>query len=524
MTKPDNQSNLVQELQLSGNATLCIQRLMQLSYPNPQGDQLNFNAHNIAMLNRLLGQMISVDNVESLEVSHQQFHQYMDALAESLELSQDGSNVLGQYEFYQGFLNDVYGLKYSEREQFLMAEGIEIPENADYWTSKIEQLKLAESESIFEERKEAILQELLESSEHKHIQSILLFGKLKKNVTDLVERRSGYLEENFSSKRLLKDTGWMVFGATILGTATFFGLAGSVFFIPAVILAGGVIAYSMVDTFRALTETDEEISNEKKIGARKLSELPEDLKDRYDIDNLLERRQSLRQKAKRDRLLFNALGTSVSIAGLGLAVIALLTVLPALAFPPALGIAVAVLSVATIGIAASILGVKVWRSIKANRELKAVSEKEFKSEMDTYRYLDTERHIECHQEEDILNALAKEVSSKPHEMKIESPPPPQPQSSPAKAEPNKALSTEMIQTEAKPKDPEPDAQVTIPSTAERKPSQQHVDNQNSQKSHDNIDKRSIFIELRADINNKKQKSTDTDDENDDESDGSSAHL
>jgi len=401
-----NQDVLVYELRACEQAKRSLEQALAASFPHPNEDQQSFCDHNKAMLGRLLGKMIAAEDYESLQVSHQQFHQYMDALAESLELSQDGVNVLGQYEYFNGFLNDVYGLEYASREQFLQSEGIAPPEGGGIWQEKLQALKEADSEASFEAQKEALLDALLQDPEQAHIQSLLFYGSLTRAVDGLAGVRESYLEKNVSKSRVLKDVGWIGLGAVVVGLATGFALAAPVLAIPALVLAGGVMLYGAVDASKAITEVAEEHS-ETVLGERDLEELSDAMKDRYDIAFLQEHRAQQSVQAKNDKRWFGALGIGASLGGLGLAVLAFAAVVPALAFPPALGIAIAVLSVGAVLAAGAMLGLKTWRSFQRNKAFKAEADKDFRAEMDTYELLDNERKIDIHQEHDIVEALSQ---------------------------------------------------------------------------------------------------------------------
>lgn len=164
--------------------------------------------------------------------------------------------------------------------------------------------------------------------------------QLNDDIKEFVETKKIYLTPKASLGRRLGDVAWLTGGILLLAATAVFGIAFPFLSVPAIVLGAGVLAYSTLDISKEFAHLISHISMPKLFGTKKPL--------------------STKQKIEKGAVM------TASTLGFGLAVVGVLAVIPALAFPPIVPV---VMAIAAIGISASLLGRALFKWRKAKKKV-----------------------------------------------------------------------------------------------------------------------------------------------------------
>ena len=222
---------------------------------------------------------------------------------------------------------------------------------------------------------------------------------INRNINNLKQTRQAYLNKKTNKINLLADFAWIGLGMLLIGGAAAMTIAAPFLIIPGLIIGAATFSYGVFDLAKELTEVYNE-SKHQELGERDLSKnqidkLQNDFKE-FDIKKLLSKNKQNQLQSSKEKKLIKSLSITASTAGFALGAVALVAIIPSIAFPPVAAIVIAAVSCAVIVSALAILGVKTYRAIKEVKTLKSNLSQKTDSDKETFTSL-------CQQENKHLN-------------------------------------------------------------------------------------------------------------------------
>lgn len=376
-------------------------------------------------INEILKDLLYSSTQEQYMVHQERLNQIINSINLILNNETDLQQILSYHRFYNYLKRFLDEAQSNSSESFNLIKAPWFQEHPLYpmWSNYLENLQRVDDLNHFNENKIKLLQ-LVNEKSPKPTDNVLSMALVAQNVEFLKNSRLSYLESPNSIKKLASDLGWVGLGVSLLLASTLATLLFPPVGIAGLILGGISLGYGVVDYGK---QTAEIYSKARivQLGERSQNELVQLIEQQ---DPFLKEKQEfiLRQSnpqalSERENKWIRGASYALSIGAIMLGIAGIVTVIPGIGIPIAVGFALAAVSIVMIGAVVSLVGRRLYQDRKELNILRKEVDKKIKKDYellervgleDSDKYMETHLHTN-HEQIKNTNSYTNQVKSHP---------------------------------------------------------------------------------------------------------------